>query len=66
MEEIIVFFNVLVKLKVPKEMVETYKNEMNVGELNDKICEMAFEQCNIFDETDYEIDSIYADNEKIY
>lgn len=66
MEEIVVFFNVLVKLKVPKEMVETYKNEMNVDELNDKICEMAFEQCNIFDETDYEIDSIYADNEKIY
>lgn len=66
MEEIIVFFNVLVKLKVPKEMVETYKNEINVSELNDKICEMAFEQCNIFDETDYEIDSIYADNEKIY
>lgn len=66
MEEIVVFFNVLVKLKVPKEMVETYKNEMNVGKLNDKICEMAFEQCNIFDETDYEIDSIYANNEKIY
>ena len=66
MEEITVFFNVLVNLKVPKKMVETYKNEINVGDLNDKICEMAFKQCNIFDETDYEIDSIYANNEKIY
>ena len=66
MEEITVFFNVLVNLKVPKEMIETYKNEINVCDLNDKICEMAFEQCNIFNETDYEIDSIYANNEKIY
>lgn len=66
MEEITVFFNVRVDLKVPKELVEAYKESMDVGDFNDTFCEMAFDQCDRFSQTDYEIGSVWVNHEQIY